>query len=185
MAKKVVTGEVRLSWPELFEPKVAPGATVPKYSAMLLIPKTDEKTIKALRDAEKATAEEQKDKFGGKVPAKLRSIIRDGDGEDDNGEPWSERFPERAGHYFMTVTANERYKPGVVDAQLNPIIDPSEVYSGVYARVSLMPFAYNEQGNRGISFGLRNVQITRDGEPLGGQSSPEDDFEALDGADLI
>lgn len=182
---KVVTGEVRLSWPELFETKIAPGSTVPKYSVMLLIPKSDTKTIKALRDAEKATAEAQKDKFGGKVPAKLRSIIRDGDGENDDGEPWSEKYPERAGHYFMTVSANERYKPGVVDAQLNPIIDPAEVYSGVYARVSVMAFAYNEQGNRGISFGLRNVQITRDGEPLGGQSSPESDFEALDGADLI
>src|SRR5690625_6443079 len=85
MAKKVVTGEVRLSWPELFGTKIAPGSTVPKYSTMLLIPKSDKKTIKALRDAEKATAEEQKDKFGGKVPAKLKSIIRDGDAEDDDG----------------------------------------------------------------------------------------------------
>ena len=57
MAKKVVTGEVRLSWPELFETKIAPGSMVPKYSTMLLIPKTDEKTIKALRDAEKAAVE--------------------------------------------------------------------------------------------------------------------------------
>lgn len=182
---KIVTGEVRLSWPELFEAKVPPNGTDPKFSVMLLIPKSDEATVKKLFEAEKKTAEERKEVFGGKVPAKLRSIIRDGDGENDEGEPWADRYPERKGHYFMTVSANERYRPGVVDANLEPIIDPSQVYSGVYARVSLNPFAYSAQGNKGISFGLRNVQITRDGEPLGGQSSPEDDFEALDGADLI
>src|SRR5690625_7672586 len=114
MAKKVVTDEVRLSWPELFEAKVAPGATVPKFSVMLLIPKTDKKTVKALFDAEKATAEEQKDKFGGKVPAKLRSIIRGGDGEDDDGEVWSERFPERQCPIVLYVSVCERNYCGEV-----------------------------------------------------------------------
>lgn len=181
---KIITGEVRLSWPELFEPKVPPNGTEPKYSVMLLIPKSDKKTMDALFKAEKETAEERKEIFGGKVPAKLRSIIHDGDGEDDNGEPWADRYPERKGHYFMSVSANERFRPGVVDAQLNPIIDPAEVYSGVYARVSLNSFAYSASGNRGVSFGLRNVQILRDGEPLGGASKPEDDFDAVE-ADLI
>lgn len=181
---KIITGEVRLSWPELFEAKIPPNGTEPKYSVMLLIPKSDTKTMDALFKAEKQTAEERKEIFGGKVPAKLRSIIHDGDAENDDGEPWADRYPERAGHYFMSVSANERYRPGVVDAQLNPVMDRAEVYSGVYARVSLVSFAYAASGNKGISFGLRNVQITRDGEPLGGLSKPEDDFDAIEG-DLI
>ena len=183
---KVVTGEVRLSFPALFEPTTAPGSDTPKYSVMILVPKSDEKTVSALFAAEKAAAEAGKDsKFNGKVPKNLKSIIHDGDGENDEGELIAEAYPERAGHYFMTVSANVQYKPQVVDRNLNAVIDPSQVYSGVYGRVSLNSFPYSASGNKGVSFGLNNVQITRDGEPLSGRSTAEDDFEALEGSDLI
>lgn len=183
---RVITGEVRLSWPNLFEPTTAPGSDTPKYNTMILIPKTDTKTIEALRAAEKAAAEAAKDtKFNGKVPPKLKSIIKDGDGENDEGEKYSDLYPERAGHYFMTVSTGVQSPPQVVDRQLNPIMDRSQVYSGVYARVSLGSFAFNTNGNRGVSFGLNNVQILRDGDPLDGRTTAADDFEALEGADLI
>jgi hypothetical protein len=52
----------------------------------------------------------------------------------------------------------------------------SEVYSGVYARVSINFYAFNSNGNRGIACGLGNIQKIRDGEPLGGRSSAAEDF---------
>jgi hypothetical protein len=70
-----------------------------------------------------------------------------------------------------------------VDRSVQPILDSSEVYSGCYARVSINAFAYNTNGNRGISFGLNHVQKTRDGDFLGGRTRAEDDFEALEDAD--
>ena len=71
-------------------------------------------------------------------------------------------------------------KPGIVDRQLNEIIDSTEVYSGCYARASINFFPYNQAGNKGIACGLNNIQKLEDGEYLGGRSRPEDDFEALD-----
>jgi hypothetical protein len=57
-----------------------------------------------------------------------------------------------------------------------PIIDTSEIYSGVYARVSLSFYAFNSNGNKGIACGLQNIQKVRDGESLGGRTKAEDDF---------
>lgn len=181
MADKITTGEVRFSYAFLFEaraPKDRPDGDK-KYSVTLLIPKSDKATIKRLRDAEAKAAEENKGIWGGKIPHNLKSIIHDGDVEAD-----LETNPEYEGHWYMSVSAGERYKPGIVDRQMNPIIDAGELYSGCYGRVSLVPFAYNTQGNKGISFGLRNVQKLREGEPLGGVAGrAEDDFDAVDGDD--
>lgn len=175
----VVTGKVRLSFVNLFKPRaqVNEDGTVgaPKYSVLLLIPKSDTVTMDKLRNAEKVAQQEGMGKWGGKVPKNLKSIIHDGDEEKD-----TEEYPEYAGHYFMSVTANADYPPKVVDRNLQPILDSTEVYSGCYARVSLRPFAYAAKGNNGVSFGLQNVQKLADGEPLGGVAAkPEDEFEAL------
>lgn len=179
MTTKVVTGRVRLSYVHLFEKFAVNDGDDEKYSTMILIPKSDTKTMSALRAAEKAAAEAGKaSKFGGKIPSNLASIIRDGD-------EFAEDYPERGGHWFMTVS-NARQKPGVVDEDVNPILDQSEVYSGCYARVSLNAFPYNTKGNKGVSFGLNHVQKLGDGEPLGGFTRAEDDFAPVSGdEDLI
>lgn len=172
---RVVTGKVRLSFPHLFEPYSIDGEQDPKYSVMLLIPKSDKATYNALRAAEKQAAENGKaTKFGGKIPANLASIIKDGD-EDGTAED----YPEREGHYYMTVSADPKYRPGVVDRNVQPIMDQTEVYSGVYAKVSVTAFPYTFGSKKGISFGLNNVQIIGGGESLGGGKRAEEEFEAL------
>lgn len=187
MAKSVVTGEVRLSFVNLLEPKSqlnddgTPGA--PKYSVMLLIPKSTKsgrETIEKLNKAEAEAKEAGKSKWGGTIPRKLKSIIHDGDADDAPVD----KYPELEGHWYLTVQTGLKYPPKVVGRDLQPILDATEVYSGMYARVSLQPFAYSAMGNNGVSFGLGNVQKTRDGEPLGGVAArPEDEFDALDDLD--
>lgn len=184
MSTKVITGKVRLSWPNLFEPKVIGDDGKLKFSVMALIPKTDKKTVKALFDAEAQAKEEGKAKWGGKIPNNLKpSIIKDAD-EDGTAED----YPERAGHYYMSVSSDEKYRPGVVDQNVNPILDQTEIYSGVYARLSIGAFPYNNPKAKGVSFGLNHVQKMGDGAPLDGRTSAQDVFDAVDDAsddDLI
>lgn len=90
---------------------------------------------------------------------------------------------EYAGHYFMNVSS--KTKPGVVDSQVQPILDSTEVYSGCYGRVSINFYPYDTAGNRGIGAGLNNVQKLADGESLGGKSRAEDDFEVEDDEDFL
>ena len=66
--------------------------------------------------------------------------------------------------------------PGIVDADRNPVLTRSEVYSGVYGRASINLYAFNSNGNKGIACGLNNLQLIRAGEPLGGKASAESDF---------
>lgn len=167
---RVVTGKVRLSYAHLFEPYTNDPEKEARYSTTILIPKSDKATMEKIRKAEAAAKEEGKSsKFGGKIPSNLQSIIHDGDEEAD-----LERNPEYAGCYYMAMSSKQR--PGVVDPDLNPILDSTQVYSGCYARVSINAFPYNTAGKKGVSFGLNNVQFLEDGEPLGGRTRAEDDF---------
>ncbi len=164
---KVVTGIVRLSYANVWEPKSINGGAE-KYSVSVIIPKSDTKTINAINAAVDLAIKEGAGKFGGKIPnkASLKLPLRDGDAERDD-----EAYK---GAYF--VNANSKTPPQIVDKDLNPVLDKTEVYSGCYARVSLTFYAFNSNGNKGIACGLGNIQKIRDGETLGGRSSAEDDF---------
>lgn len=175
---KVVTGKVRLSYCHLFEAHSSFEGNDPKFSTVILVPKTDKKTIRDIKAAQQAALENGKSsKFNGTIPKNWKNTFRDGDEEAD-----LEKNPEYEGHYFMTVSNNTR--PGIVDSQVRPILDQTEVYSGCYARVSINAFPFSASGNKGVSFGLNHVQKVADGEAFGSFSKAEDDFEALDPEDL-
>ena len=177
---KVITGpRTRWSYANVWDPKSINGGT-PKYSVSLIIPKSDKKTVEAIKAAIQAAYEEGESKLKGNgktVPALsvLKTPLRDGDLERPDDEAY-------ANSYF--VNANSGTAPGIVDADRQPIIDHSEVYSGVYGRASINFYAFNSNGNKGIACGLNNLQKMRDGESLGGKTRAEDDF-ADDGEDFL
>ena len=178
---KVITGvNTRWSYVNAWEPKSINGGA-PKYSVSLIIPKSDTKTIEKIQAAIQAAYEEGQGKLKGNgksVPALsiLKTPLRDGDAERPDDEAYADS-------YF--VNANSGTAPGIVDADRNPIIDRSEVYSGVYGRASINFYAFNSNGNKGIACGLNNLQKIRDGEPLGGKSRAEDDFATKDDDDFL
>ena len=169
---KVITGvNTRWSYANVWEAKSINGGA-PKYSVSLIIPKSDTKTIEKIKAAIQAAYEEGESKLKGNgktVPALsvLKTPLRDGDLERPDDEAY-------ANSYF--VNANSGTAPGIVDADRQPIIDHSEVYSGVYGRASINFYAFNSNGNKGIACGLNNLQKMRDGEPLGGKTRAEDEF---------
>ena len=177
---KVITGvDTRWSYANVWEPKSVNGGT-PKYSVSLIIPKSDTKTIAKIQAAIEAAYKEGEAKLKGNgksVPALsvLKTPLRDGDAERPDDEAYKNA-------YF--VNANATSAPGIVDADLNPILTRSEVYSGVYGRASITFYAFNSSGNKGIACGLNNLQKIRDGEPLGGKASAESDFATDDDEDF-
>ena len=169
---KIVTGVCRLSYANIWQAKSINGGA-PKFSTSILIPKSDTKTIAKVKAAIQAAYEEGEGKLKGNSKsapslASLKTPLRDGDTERPDDAAY-------AGHWFLN--ANSNTAPGVVDASREPIYDTSEIYSGVYARVSLSFYAFNSNGNRGIACGLQNIQKVRDGESLGGKAKAEDDFD--------
>lgn len=173
---KVVTGTVRLSYEHVWEPASINGGEE-KYSASLIIPKSDTATVNAIQKAVDAAIEEGLAKFGGKKPNKaaIKLPLRDGD---------AEREDEAYQNSFF-VNANSRTAPQIVDRSVQPILDRNEVYSGCYIRASISFYAFNSNGNKGIACGLNNIQKIRDGEPLGGHANAADDFTTVEDEDFL
>lgn len=167
MSKKVVTGVVRLSYAHVWEPAKIGENGKEKYSVSLIIPKSDTETLNKINQAIDEAIKEGVGKFGGKIPnrASLKLPLRDGEEKDD---------PAYENSYFLN--ANSNTAPQIVDKNVEPILDRGECVSGDYARVSLSFYAYNVNGNKGVAVGLGNIQVIRKGEPLGGKSNAQSDF---------
>lgn len=176
---KVLTGECRLSYCHLTTPRASQQGGTPKYSVTLLIPKSDNATKADIDSAIQAAANAAlATKWNGAWPPVMSLPIWDGDGVRKSGEPFG---PECKGHWVLN--ANTQTKPQVVGIDnINCELAPSDIYSGMYGRVTVRFYGYAESGNKGVGCGLGNVMKTRDGEPLGGGASAAADFAGVGSA---
>ncbi len=178
--QKCLTGEVRCSYVNVHTPRQINGQGKPKYTMTALIPKTDTATYADIEASMKAAIEVGiREKWGGKRPAKLVHTLYDGDGvKPETGEEWG---PECKGHWVLRMSANEGQRPQVVGMDnIKAELDPRDVYSGMYARVTIRFYPYkHETGKCGIGCGLGNILKTRDGEPLAGGATAESDFAGI------
>lgn len=165
----------RFSYLHCWEPASVNGSE-PKYSVSAIIPKSDTKTVAAIKAAVEQAKKDGIAKWGGKVPANLKLPLRDGDIDRPDD-------PSYQDCYFLN--ANSRQAPQVVDAKVQPILDHNEVYSGCYGRISVTFYAFNSSGNRGIAAGLGNIQKLKDGEALGGRTNASDDFDTVEDDDFL
>ena len=155
----------RFSYLHCWEPEAINGGE-PKYSV----------SIKKIQAAVEAAKQESLSKWGGKIPPNLKLPLRDGDIDRPEDEAYK-------GCYFFN--ANSRQAPQVVDKQVQPILDQTEVYSGCYGRISVNFYGYNSNGNRGVAAGLGNIQKLKDGEALSSRTNAEDDFEVVEDEDFL
>lgn len=163
-AANVTTGKVRMSYVHLFKPYAFQPGQEEKYGVTVLVPKTDMDTMARINAAIEAAKQKGiQDKWGGVMPPLLPTPVYDGDGtRPSDGMSFG---PECKGHWVFTASAKADYPPEVVDAHGNPIINQSEVYSGMYGRVNVSFFPYAFGGKKGIGCGLGPVQKTEDGAP--------------------
>lgn len=172
---KLVTGKVRLSYANVWEPQTDDYGN-DWYSCAILIPKEDKATLAKYKAIIDALKEQAKAKYNGKLPKDFHTPLRDGDEEaEEKGEAY-------AGHYFFN--AKSKTKPGIAKpigkeggkTKFQEITDTTEVYSGCYAKVSVNFYLFDTKGNKGIAAGLNNIVKVQDGDFLGGRSSLNDDF---------
>lgn len=168
---KVVTGEVRFSYVTLDKPRASEEGAEPKYSVVLLIPKSDTETVGKIKAAIAEAADAFRARNGqASMPANPMLPIHDGDGQKPNGGDYGD---ECKGHYVMN--ASSKIRPMLRDANNDEMFDPTEIYSGCYGRAIINFYGYNNR-RKGVGCGLLGVQKKRDGEPLGGIRASADDF---------
>lgn len=174
-AKNPITPIVRLSYPSLFRARGFNGGE-PKFSCSLIFDEQAQKSpeFKKLKQEAGRIA---KEKWGDKLPVNMRSPFRDGAERDNEGYG--------PGVVFMNVSSKQR--PGIVGTVADPetgkpmpIEDESELYAGCYVRAELRAYAYDTAGNKGVAFGLQNIQKVKDGDMLGNRTRAEDVFAAAE-----
>lgn len=170
---KVALKNVRLSFPDLFEPRPFKAGDKPKYKSTFLIEK-DSAQAKAVEAAIKEVA---KAKWGAKADAVLKGIrgnpnkfnFQDGDTKDYDGYSG-----------MMALSASNQARPLVIDRDKTPLsAQDGKPYAGCYVNATVEFFAYDNSGN-GISASLKGVQFVKDGDAFGGgaPASP-DEFDDL------
>ena len=165
---KCTSPEFRVSYPHVFKAHSGFEGQEPKFSITMLFPKDTD-----LKELKRAALNAAVEKFGPKEkwPKVFRLPFRDGDEKSD--------LQGYEGHTF--VAASSKQRPGVINGQKIPIIKEDETfYAGCYARATLIAFAYDTAGNKGVSFALQNIQKLGDGEPFSGRKKAEEEFDSVD-----
>jgi len=171
MAKTIILPPGTGSYVTVLEPRADLKGNL-KYSVTLLIAKARTAELEPLR---KLATEVAVAKWGPKGATILANakypLIRDGDKKvDDEGKVDS----IYKGMYYV-VSRTDR-KPQVIDALKNQIFTDEDVYSGCLMRISGAVFAYEAEGNKGVSVGLNNVQVLRKGPRLDGRKDATEEF---------
>ncbi|UGL62786.1 putative DNA binding protein [Xanthomonas phage FMYAK-P1] len=180
--RKVTSPKFRASFAWIFKPQPPmEGSTgEAKYGVTMLFDAAARKTAQydAMQKLAHAAA---KEKFGDKLKPDgkgwyhgLRNPFRDG----------AEKSELEGYEGMVFVAATTKMQPGCVDQQLNRLIsdEVSEdgFYSGCYARATLTAYGYDKAGNKGVAFGLQNVQKLGDGAAFSGRTAAENDFDSVD-----
>jgi hypothetical protein len=170
-----ITPEFRAAFISVFKASAMKNAdgtiNKPKYSIRACFPPKSD--LSALKKEAELVAKEN---WGDKIPKTLRSPFRTNE-ELENpvpgiGDDW----------IIMSFSSTEDRRPGIVDSKLQDIIDDVDVYSGAWYRAQVRAFAFENAGNKGVSFGLQNVQKLRDDDPLGNSRLPASKaFDAVEG----
>lgn len=179
---KGTTPKFRVSYPNVFKPRRNELNGKDEYSVVALFKKGED--LSKLKKLVQEAAEKEFGKDPKKWPKNMRSPFRDqAERSKVNEETGQEYLPDgyEAGAIFINLKS--AHKPGVVDGQVQPILDEAEFYPGCYAIASVNAYAYNQKGNAGVSLGLQNIQKVAEGEPFGGRSKAEDDFAAVPAED--
>lgn len=177
--KSLITPEFRVSYPQVFKPKLNDLNGKEEFSVVALFPPGAD-----LKHLYAAAADAIAKKWPNGKPANLKSPFRKQEERKREDGTMPEGYVE--GGIFINLKSTRA--PGVIDQRNQPIIDAEHFYAGCYAKASVSVFAYearNKQGqvlSRGVSFGLNNIQKQRDGEPFSGRRKAEEEFEPVAGA---
>lgn len=171
---RIVVKYARMAYIHLLEPRPARKGAEPKYSVTLIIPKTDEAGIAAIKAAMKAAVSK---KFGDKPPKGLRNPLRDGDEKDADSGEYMKGYEFR-GNWYLSASSKKPVRAQAGRARLPATED--HLQSGNYGAAELNFYGYDAEGNRGVAAGLNGVWILRKGEPLGSGATDWGVIEAED-----
>ena len=151
---KFVTGVVRFTNVNVYQPISFKEGTTPKYGMTLLIPKSNVAEIERINRAYADVKNFNQAYLNGSEP--VFGGLRDGDIDGND--------PHMVDYYFLNIFSRE--KPKIIDKDMNPIIDRDALYNGYYGRVSVTLYPLHGKAGSGIIAELNNILKLKDGDRI-------------------
>ena len=153
----LITPYATLSFPQLFSPKPRAEGGEPVYSCALLFDVAAQKS-KEYKEMQAACVIAAQQKWGPSVKLdQVQMPFRDAGEKADKYQGYEDGV--------MFINPWTKNKPGIVDARLQDVLLPEQVYAGQVVRAQISPFPWQNSGKKGVSFGLNHVQIVKHDAP--------------------
>jgi hypothetical protein len=178
-AMQVNIKDVRLAFPNIWEPKQFNGTGEPACNANFIIEKTNKAALDAVMNAIKQVAQE---KWGAKAMDTLKTLKAKGDLCLHDGAEKAE-YEGFEGNYF--VSARNKARPVVVDRGRSPLTQADgKPYAGCFVNASIDIWPQDNSFGKRVNAKLLAIQFVRDGAAFGGGAmGSADDFDDLDDGD--
>lgn len=176
MADLIITPVFRVSYPNVFEPRINTLNKKMEYSLVALFKHGED--LSKLRKAAEAAVVKKWGADRAKWPKGMRTPFRD---QADKEKDMDGKLVMPEGHTKGAIYLNLKSttRPGVVDENVQPIMDAEKFYAGCYAIAQVSCYTYDQAGNKGVNFGLENVQFVKDGESFSGRVRAEAAFSPI------
>lgn len=178
---RILLKNVRLAFPNLFEPTTVAGEGKPRYSATLLIP-ADHPQLAEIEKAQEAVAQA---KWGQKAAAIVKGLSKQDKMALHDGDTKS-KYDGFPGNFFISAAAQENAAPTVIDRDRSPLSARSgRPYAGCFVNASIELWAQDNSYGQRINAQLRGIQFYADGDSFSaGRPADADEFEEVtEGAD--
>lgn len=176
----VILKDVRIAFPNLFQPQEFPGGGEAKFGATFLIGKDNEELLGAL---EKEIIAKAQEKWGDPkyketlktLQAGERICLRDGDTKAN--------YDGYEGNMF--VSCSSKNKPLVIDRDKKELEENAgRPYGGCYVNAKIEIWCQSNKYGKRINASVTGVQFVRDGDAFSGSApASKDDFDSLDAGD--
>ncbi len=169
--KLIVTGVVRLAYPNLYRPRPNNMDTSKpdEYGVVVLFPKENTEfqpnAASEIQDVQMFMKSIAVAKWGANS-GKVSYALKDGDVELNN-----DNEPRHPGYWYLRCNApckfpsGDEFKPTIIDGSKRVLTEGGK--SGDWGCVSMSVFAYENAGKKGVSVRLNGVQLLYDGERIG------------------
>jgi hypothetical protein len=173
---RILVKNVRLAFPNLFEPTTVAGEGKPRYSATLLIP-ADHPQIAEIEAAQLAVANA---KWGVKAAAIVKGLGKQDKLALHDGDTKS-KYDGFPGNSFISAAAQENAAPTVIDRDRSPLSAKSgRPYPGCFVNASIELWAQDNNYGQRVNAQLRGVQFYADGDSFSaGRPADADEFEEV------
>jgi hypothetical protein len=175
---RLMIKNVRLAFPNLFEPRIDQDTGRKSYGASLILP-TDHPQIAEIQKAMDAAGQGKwLDKWAVTkkgLEKQDRMALHDGDTK--------AKYDGFEGNLFINANSNENAAPTVVDQARNPLSKSSgKPYAGCFVNASIEFWAQKDhpKGGSRINAQLRGIQFYKDGDSFSaGRPADADEFDEV------